>query len=566
MLTLKTLHTLILGSLVSACFALATLSPALVQGQVDPNKQYRKLPYGAWVSDRNEFNRIRIDIPKILRGSDDFRAGQTKLDQYFKEYIFPQMTLPDDASLAALPERRKDFLSLVQRVASSQEAHDHVVGLTMNYMEKIATLDFHPAVRYNAMLIIGEMNGQEASLIGSSRTPPQPLEAALPILLRELDNPDQPDAVRVAALLGIHRHARMENENSKINRSRFTDAEIRPLIDRMLAIITATAPAGRSEEGHVWMQRRAIEVLAEIGKVDAAGSVATEIDKIVKNQDAPLSLRCTAARAIGKLSFTTVQNFDASTVALELGELAAFSCQQEIARVALIKQEKEERELRTQLAAQGPRGRSGGGEVRPRSSAYGEEGRQTNPLFSGGFGGQLGVEEVEADWQMLVTKRRLKYQLGSVLMALTGSPVPGATTQTGLLARAAAGQKASVQKLVDAINGLLTALDANVTTQDDLLKQVATSLAPLETIVGVNSGSGAEALGPGAPAALGAPTGPGAPAGPGVPPGPGAGGATPRGPAPGQPAPGQPGPGQPGPGQPAPAPGAPVGPGPNLPM
>jgi hypothetical protein len=196
----------------------------------------------------------------------------------------------------------------------------------------------------------------------------------------------------------------------------------------------------------------------------------------------------------------------------------------------------------------------------------GEGGLRENPLFGGGFGGQLGVEEVEAQWQMVVSKRRLKYQLGSVLMALSGSPVPGASTKTGLLERAAPAQKADVQKLISGVQGLLAALDANVATQEELIQRVSTSLSPLEAIAGVHSGSDNLAPGPGGPAApaAGGPEAPAVPSVPGVteepaaPAAPGPGGPDVPAPAPDAPGPDAPapGPGDLGPGAPgAPAPG-----------
>ena len=517
-----------------AALIAAILLPAVAGAQNAPPKQYRSVPPQAWVNNKPEFNRVRLEIPTILRGGIDFRTAQPTLDMYYQQYIFPSMTLYDNSSLASLPEKRKDFLTTLQLRTPSQQVHDHVVAMTLSTMEKIAIGDFHPAVRYNAMLIIGELNSEEAQLIGNPRLPPLTLTEARPILIRELNNPNQLDAVRVAALLGIHRHARLESENAKFNRGRFNDADIRQLIDQMLTIIKADPPAGRTEEGHVWMQRRAIEVLAEIGTVDAGGSVATELERIVSSDTAPIELRCTSARAMGKLNFTTVQNFDAAAAAAELGRLAVYCCQQEIDRVAQAAKEEEDRKLRMELAKLGPGLRGG-----PRSTEgpRGIPERGPSPFFPGP-GGELDLAQQEVDWKLLVSKRRLKYQLGSVRMALAGSQVK--TTQPprgGLTRRATGAQQTAVGELVQAIDRLMSALDASVTTQEDLLKGVAANLQPLAALVGDSSGSPAPALGPGAPAPANAP---------------GPGQVDPTAPAPGQALPGQVGPGQLGPGQQAP--------------
>ena len=76
----------------------------------------------------------------------------------------------------------------------------------------MAKQNYHPAARYNAMLIVGELNDKEAVKGGSSPTAPEPSAQALIAMLKELDSPTQIDPVRVACLINYGRlNSRLAN-------------------------------------------------------------------------------------------------------------------------------------------------------------------------------------------------------------------------------------------------------------------------------------------------------------------------------------------------------------------
>jgi hypothetical protein len=72
-------------------------------------------------------------------------------------------------------------------------------------MNAIAKGNYHPAVRYNAALILGQLDAQPGA---------KPLPAGTEAILAFLEN-DQfnnvpvPTAVQIAALVSLHRHARL---------------------------------------------------------------------------------------------------------------------------------------------------------------------------------------------------------------------------------------------------------------------------------------------------------------------------------------------------------------------
>ncbi len=111
----------------------------------------------------------------------------------------------------------------------------------------IADSQYHPAARYNWTLLIGDLNERELPLQGAGNEAALP--AAVPVLIGAIENPEQIDAVRIAALIGLERHARLDGLAG--------DAVV-PVLS---ALFTAPRPESRSEDVHAWILERAAGVL-----------------------------------------------------------------------------------------------------------------------------------------------------------------------------------------------------------------------------------------------------------------------------------------------------------------
>ena len=176
---------------------------------------------------------------------------------------------------------------------------------------------FHPAVRVNAMLMIGELNAVEP--LGGK--PPEPLPEARTLLMKNAEDPKQIEAVKVAAVVGILRHLTLgaidETEQQK---------QLDPL---MLKLLKSPLPEGQSAEGHAWLQTLAGQVLSRSGSVGAGGEVAVALAALVGDKKAPLDFRCLAARELGRLKYANGPYVGDCAVAL--GRLARDSAAAEIA-------------------------------------------------------------------------------------------------------------------------------------------------------------------------------------------------------------------------------------------
>jgi HEAT repeat protein len=140
--------------------------------------------------------------------------------------------------------------------------------------------NYHPATRFNAALMIGELKAPEA----------------VPALLDLVKNRNLPQAVRVAAMVGLIHHA---GPSLGIN-----DAQmIREVTATMVAIAKTPVPGGEQAGGGNWLRGQAAEVLGLLGSVGENGAAAKALGKMVSEGNLPLAERCQAADALGQLDY-----------------------------------------------------------------------------------------------------------------------------------------------------------------------------------------------------------------------------------------------------------------------
>jgi len=285
--------------------SLGIVSAAMAQ--VAPQPPYDELP----VDSTQQQKRGTVESRIMPNGS--FGAGeQETFDAYFKRYILPRWSVVK--TVTSLPEFRAELHRHFQRCnmpGRPKEIHEYLGDTVLTWMDGYArsrNRNFHPAVRVNAMLMIGELNAEEK---GSQS---DPLPKALPVMLASLSESDYIDAVKVAAMIGIARHAEAD----------IADPAVRTQVgSTMLALLKSPCPASRTAEGHAWLRAQAADVLGQLGTVSGA---ATEMARIVADSQVSFSMRCVVAKAMGKLNLA---GMDAQPLATALGKMAVEACRRE---------------------------------------------------------------------------------------------------------------------------------------------------------------------------------------------------------------------------------------------
>lgn len=332
--------------------------------------EYDVMPLPPWAlgdTPQDKKRRSDLDVRKeaILRGSEPFDSQETKdyLQSYYTRYYFPLLTHPKH--IGDWPDFRVKFLRTLS-IPTLQEppllqVHDFLVELTYQAMIPLIRGNYHPAVRCNAMLMLGQLNSQDPLFIGDKKRPPVPRIESMKVMLDELANPKQIDGVKAAALVGILRHVEIDRQlaDTPPGSPRRLVGNAETLIaDAMLKLVNEKdAPEGRSREGHDWMRRRAVEVLGYLGTPGQNNTVVTALDGVLTDINAPVSLRCSAAEALGRLKFPANANIAVPDTAKKLASVAVFACKREAKRV----EDQEAQEAKDKLQASGGMGYGMGG-------------------------------------------------------------------------------------------------------------------------------------------------------------------------------------------------------------
>lgn len=372
----------------------------------------------------------RSDMARILRAQ-AFQAGEDKLfETYYLTYAFPRWTQPENLSAIAnfRAELRRDLYT-----GRSGAPYDRLVNLTLNFMTPIVKdRSFHPAVRYNAMAAIGDLDVSIPP--PGDRRPAQPLPAALDLMLAVLQDAGQIDAVRIAALQGLVRHAGLPMADTQKR-----DQQVLPLLLQWAS--TKDPPSGRTKVGHAWMRALAIEALGALGLPGANGQVVKTLTTVLTESDTPLMTRLAAAHALGRIQYKGLTAVKPADVVVPLVQFLLDATTAE-ARRPLV------------LAAGGAAGRPGmpgmypgmpsgmtptpgmpemmpgyptGKKKAPKAAKgmYSEETPGMPGMYPGmpgmypGMPGMgLGAAQEQADERAVIFRRRLKTVLGAVQAAL----------------------------------------------------------------------------------------------------------------------------------------------------
>jgi hypothetical protein len=253
----------------------------------------------------------------LKNGTFSDAAQQQAFDDYYTKYALPRWRRP--TTITQLPRYRYELRTELYR-AKRGEVHDHLVGLVFTELRKyIQDGQDPPATRYNAMLMIGDLNVTEAPRYGQAPVAhPDALQDLLKAVAPGANDPRLSEALRAAAMIGLIRHARIGIPGDQ-----------QPAVSTaMLGYVGATTTPGPAGEGPAWIRGQAAEVLGLLGSVGQNGTVAAALTGMVADKQLPFSARCKAAEALGKLNYAGAQ-VDVPAAATALGQLALDACNAE---------------------------------------------------------------------------------------------------------------------------------------------------------------------------------------------------------------------------------------------
>jgi hypothetical protein len=259
---------------------------------------------------------LRGKATTVLRNATAPTPADLKtLDEYFIGYYFPAMTRYDAAQLGGLAKLRKELFVQYINIAKHPASRDHVLGLALKACRSIAFGGYHPAVRYNAALILGQL---DLSATGGEGGRPQPSPDATQALIKlltdeKINEVAVPSSAKIAALVGLERHTRI-GVNPQLAEAITT--AVMPIATRK------EPPAEISTDVNAWMRRMAAQVLANQFAAGFTAPVHEAFVTLIGTDELNLDDRSAVASMLLPGMYANVQGVDAGQMADALGRLA----------------------------------------------------------------------------------------------------------------------------------------------------------------------------------------------------------------------------------------------------
>lgn len=246
----------------------------------------------------------RVTAQQCLRDPTAFNQEKEKFDAFFTGYYFPLMTVTDPEKVGDVGKLRTDFFKNYVLKATNLEAQAELTKLAYGSMVKILGAQnppCHPAARYNAVLILGQLDEDYAAA--------KPYPAATKALTAIVDSATTanrfPPAVILGALIGLERHAQL--------RASLPPESITALQAALIKLVGHEQPIQDMDtDTYAWLRLRAASTLARLGTV---GEKNANHEAVVKLASSLKSVddRCSAIALLEKINYKDVKLDDANT-------------------------------------------------------------------------------------------------------------------------------------------------------------------------------------------------------------------------------------------------------------
>ncbi len=257
---------------------------------------------------------MRGPAAQALRDPAAFQSKKQALDDYFKKFYFPQMTLP--AQFGLLEKLREGLFKQYIRPAKVPAAQKYLTNLTLTEMRRIAQGNFYPQARYNAVLVLGMLDEKVAGS-GAAASKPVPLPAATIELIEilekdEINNVKVPASLKLGALVGLERHTRFGLDPK--------------LADRLTKAALATIaqeepPADLDPDVHHWIRCQAARVLSRQFAGGPNAEVQAAFASMIADANMGLEDRCCVAGLLGKIKYDAASGVELASSVSAFGNL-----------------------------------------------------------------------------------------------------------------------------------------------------------------------------------------------------------------------------------------------------
>lgn len=256
-----------------------------------------------------EGKQLAMTFATALRNPAGFGASQADVEKYLKQYYFPLMTSTSPDVLGVLAGERTKLLKQYIPQTVNPTSQQYLIDMTFNVARVLARGNYHPAVRYNAVLMLGELDQQISPPVPYAKSATELLEL---VEQQEFNKIPVPESVKLAAILGLERHARYGIDPQLADR----------LTKAMLAVMTSPTPDDVEAGVHDWVRAAAAKVLAVQYAKGPTKEVQAALTAFIADSKTSLDDRCTVAAALKGITYAPGSDVDGAATTDALAGLA----------------------------------------------------------------------------------------------------------------------------------------------------------------------------------------------------------------------------------------------------
>jgi hypothetical protein len=264
---------------------------------------------------------IESTIDDVFRGTTDFASVRAEFDRYFNGLAFPLMTQTDEATLEGLGRVRYELLRDIRGTANDSALRRHLTDeLVLPFCTRVmADAEYHPAVRLNAVLLLGSLNRRDGQ---RNVEPSVPLDTALRALVTLASAQDTPGYLKAAAFAGILRHVGIDGQ---LAQSAMDPAVREQIINMAINLLDTTVPADGSPltDEQYWLRRQCVQILGAFRVPGADGKILSALKRVLEDENSPLWISADAVEAIGNMRVNPSDQVDVSGVAKLIGAVVS---------------------------------------------------------------------------------------------------------------------------------------------------------------------------------------------------------------------------------------------------
>lgn len=269
---------------------------------------------------RAEAQKIFRTVGPALRNPAGFGAAEEDVKNYFLKYYFMKMTCyKQPEALGEIAKKRENMFRQYIRGAKNPDSQRKLTEWAFRASLVFAKDNYHPAVRYNATLILANLDSKYAT----RNSPPEPLPAATKVLidLVEKDSFKAKDgktvavhpSVKTAALVGLERHARYGVGAQEAER-----------LTKVLTDFVAKKerPEEISKKVDHWMKCQALAALVQQAKAAPTAELQQILVQAINNKEFSLEDRCFIAGLMEKANYENAQGIEGTETLMSLAKLS----------------------------------------------------------------------------------------------------------------------------------------------------------------------------------------------------------------------------------------------------